>query len=59
MDSFKSAVLNMDKNRLSVFTDRSKLENGEAGFGVFFKTPVKHAVGQKLGPQHQQVCDKG
>ena len=30
----------------------TKLENGEAGFGVFFETPTsgEHAVGQRLGP---------
>ena len=52
MDSFKSGNLNEDKNWLRVFTDGSKLENGEAGFGVFFETPISgaHAVGQQLGP---------
>ena len=52
MDSFKSGGLNEDKNRLRVFTDSSKLENGETGFGVFFETPLsgEHVVGQPLGP---------
>ena len=43
-----------------MFTDGSKLEAGEAGFGVFFETPVsgEHAVGQKLGP-HPTVFQAG
>ena len=40
MESFKSGGLNEDKNRLRVFTDGSKLENGEVGFGVFFEMPT-------------------
>ena len=47
IDSFKSGGLYEDKDRLRVFTDGCKLEKGEAGFGVFFQTPIlgKHAVG--------------
>ena len=50
MDSFKSGGLNQDKNRLRVFTDGSKPEDGEAGFEVFFETPFsgEHAIGQTL-----------
>ena len=56
LNSFKSLGLYEDKDRLRVLTDGCKLENGEAGFGVFFETPIsgENTVGQKLG-QHAML----
>ena len=56
LNSFKSLGLYEDMDRLRVLTDGCKLENGEAGFGVFFETPIsgENTVGQKLG-QHAML----